>query len=228
MMHNGSWKRAVCALAGAVALGGPVAVLAMTPAPAGAVPLVLTVDTNNVSFQATTLGDFSVGNPFTLTNNSANTIVINGTTGFVITGVGADDYSGFPESNCNVDGSGNVTLAPSGTGLNTCTFDNFFNPGALGPRPATLQITDTAADPSVTINLSGSGAIGYYQVSSSGRVAHFGDAAFYGDATNVHLNRPIEGIAQTGDDGGTGSWPTTGASSTTATPASSARRAACR
>ena len=202
MMHIGSWKRAACALAGAVALGGPVAGLAMAPAPAAAVGPVLTVDTNNIAFQATTLGDFSSGDPFTLTNNSGSQVVINGNTGFVITGVGADDYSGVPENNCNVNANGDVTLAASGSAGNTCTFDNFFNPGALGARPATLQITDEANDPGVTVNFSGTGAIGYYQVSSSGRVAHFGDAAFYGDATNVHLNRPIEGIAQTGDDGG--------------------------
>jgi hypothetical protein len=158
----------------------------------------LTVSTNSISFPPTTLGDFSPGNPFTLTNTSSSTVVINGKTGFVITGVGADDYTGIPENNCNVDASGNITLAPSGM----CTFDNFFNPGALGSRPATLQITDEAADPSVTVNFSGTGSIGYYQVSSSGRVAHFGDAAFHGDLAQTPLNKPIVGIAQTGDNGG--------------------------
>jgi hypothetical protein len=160
------------------------------------------VSTNSISFPPTTLGDFSQGDSFTLSNTSGSEIVINGNTGFVITGVGADDYSGFPENNCNFDGSGNIQLAPSGSAGDTCTFDNFFNPGALGARPATLQITDETADPSVTVNFSGTGAIGYYQASTSGRVAHFGDAAFYGDLSQVHLNKPIVGIAQTGDNGG--------------------------
>jgi hypothetical protein len=199
----GSLKRTACAMAGAVVvLGGPVVGLVAAPTPAGAVPPVLTVDTSTLAFQPTTLGDFSGGIPFTLTNTSGSTVVINGgitgPSGFVISGVGANDYTGIPQANCNVDANGNVTLAASGQ----CTFATFFNPGALGARPATLQITDEAHDPSVTVTFSGTGAIGYYQVSSSGQVAHFGDAAFYGDASNVQLNRPIEGIAQTGDNGG--------------------------
>jgi hypothetical protein len=197
MMRFGSWKRAACALAGAVALAGPVVGLAVMAAPAGALPPPLTSSTYSISFPATTLGDFTGGIPFTLTNNTTNTDMINGSTGFVITGVGANDYSGIPESDCNVDASGNVTIAGGGT----CTFDNFFNPGALGARPASLQILDSL-NSGVVITFSGTGAIGYYQVSSSGQVAHFGDAAFFGDASNIHLNRPIEGIAQTGDNGG--------------------------
>ncbi|HUE06820.1 MAG TPA: hypothetical protein VMP41_05305, partial [Acidimicrobiales bacterium] len=69
MMRFGSWKRAACALAGAVALAGPVVGLAATSAPAGALPPALTSSTNSVSFPATTLGDFTGGIPFTLTNN---------------------------------------------------------------------------------------------------------------------------------------------------------------
>jgi hypothetical protein len=197
MMRFGSWKRAACALAGTVALGVPITGLAATSASALAPSPALTSSASSISFQATTLGDFSAGGPFTLTNTSASTDTINGTTGFVITGAGANDYSGFPETNCNVDVNGNIVIAAGGQ----CTFDNFFNPGALGNRPATLQIIDSLAS-GVVITFSGAGAIGYYQVSSSGKVAHFGDAAFYGDASNVHLNRPIEGIAQTGDNGG--------------------------
>ncbi|HEX4176747.1 MAG TPA: hypothetical protein VHY81_12585 [Acidimicrobiales bacterium] len=198
MMRFGSWKRAACALAGAVALAGPVVGLAAVSAPAGALPPPLTSSTNTISFQATTLGDFSLGSTFTLTNGSTMTDTISGSTGFVITGAGANDYTGIPETNCNVDASGNITIAGNG---GQCTFDNLFTPGALGARPATLQILDSL-NSGVVITFSGTGAIGYYQVSSSGQVAHFGDAAFYGDASNVHLNRPIEGIAQTGDNGG--------------------------
>ncbi len=187
-------------------LAGPVVGLAVYRRRRERPALSLTVDTSTISFQPTTLGDFSGGIPFTLTNTSSSTVTINGgltdPSGFVITGVGANDYTGIPETNCNVDASGNVTIAAAPSPMDTCTFDNFFNPGALGARPASLQITDEANDPGVTITFSGTGAIGYYQVSSSGQVAHFGDAAFYGDASNIHLNRPIEGIAQTGDNGG--------------------------
>ena len=59
-----------------------------------------------------------------------------------------------------------------------------------------------ARDSGVSVALSGSGTIGYYQVSSKGAVAHFGDAGFFGDLSGTALNKPIVGIAQTGDNGG--------------------------
>ena len=54
----------------------------------------------------------------------------------------------------------------------------------------------------VTLALNGVGTIGYYQVDTKGTVAHFGDAGFFGDLSGTTLNKPIVGIAQTGDDGG--------------------------
>jgi hypothetical protein len=162
----------------------------------------LTVSQTNVVFGSATLGDFLGPIPFTFTNTNASMAdTISGATGFVISGLAADDYTGVPEDNCTIGDDGTVMLAPAGSPGSTCTFDNFFNPGALGARPATLAVNDSL-DSGIVINFSGTGAIGYYQVSAAGAVAHFGDANFWGDASNLHLNKPIEGIAQTGDDGG--------------------------
>ena len=95
------------------------------------------------------------------------------------------------------DSQGDITLAPAGT----CTFDTFFLPGALGARPATVNIADSSTS-GVTLALNGVGTIGYYQVNTTGTVSYFGDAGFFGDLTGATLNKPIVGIAQTGDDGG--------------------------
>ena len=51
-------------------------------------------------------------------------------------------------------------------------------------------------------HLDGEGTIGYYQVSSNGNVAHFGDATFQGDPAGAPLNHPIVGIAGDGDNAG--------------------------
>jgi hypothetical protein len=161
----------------------------------------LTVSQTNVTFAATTLGDFAGSIPFTFTNTSGSPDVINGSTGFVISGVGADDYTGVPEDDCNIGSDGTITLAPTGMPGSACTFDNFFNPGALGARPATLAVLDSLSS-GLMITFAGTGSIGYYQVAAAGAVAHFGDATFHGDASGLHLNKPIEGIAQTGDNGG--------------------------
>jgi hypothetical protein len=203
-MHSGIWKRAACALAGTVALlGGALFGLAAAAAPAGAVPgPSLTVSVSSVAFNETTLGDFSGPIQFTFTNtNGSQPDTISAITGFTITGPGANDYTGVPEDDCTLDGVGDITLAAAGSPGSTCTFDNFFDPGALGARPATLTVNDSL-DSGVTIGFSGTGGIGYYQASASGAIAHFGDAGYFGDASGMALNKPIEGIAQTGDNGG--------------------------
>ena len=91
--------------------------------------------------------------------------------------------------------------APSTSTATFPTIDTLFNPGALGARPATLHIIDTATSGS-TVSVTGVGGIGYYQVDSRGTVAHFGDARSFGDASSQPLNHPIVGIAQTGDTDG--------------------------
>ena len=132
---------------------------------------------------------------FTMTNNSANPDTVS----FVPTGPAANDFHGILESNCpQPDNSGNVTLP----GSSSCTVDSYFNPGALGTRNSTLNLSDTPGNSGATVGLTGTGGIGYYQVDNAGTVAYAGDAGFFGDTSQVNLNKPIVGITPTGDDGG--------------------------
>jgi hypothetical protein len=173
-----------------------VAVEAMATTDAGAdLPTVLASPTS-LNFGNVTLGDFTVQS-FTLTNTSTTTSI----TFENIVGQGGDpyDFSWSPEGDCtSVDpNTGAVTMAPG----NVCTIDVSFAPGALGAR-GTVLIFEHSGWFSPNVDVSGTGTIGYYQVSSAGKVAHFGDAAFFGDASGIPLNHPIVGMAQTGDNGG--------------------------
>ena len=181
-----------------VLCGGLSLVAAGTSGTAGAATPALTATPTSLSFGSVTLGDVTGPVTFTLTNNNANPDVIN-TTGTTVSGPGADDYFAFsdPENCPSADLQGNITLAPGGT----CQFDTFFIPGALGSRSATVNVADSL-DSGVTLALNGTGTIGYYQVSSNGTVAPFGDATFQGDLSNTPLNKPIVGMAATGDNGG--------------------------
>jgi hypothetical protein len=148
-----------------------------------------------LDFGSVTLGDVAGPLQFVLTNSAGTPDFI---TDISVTGPGANDYFGIPDTACPTpNAQGQIEVDPGGT----CTIDVFFIPGSLGSRQATVNVTDTAAS-GASVPLTGSGTIGYYQVSSTGTVAHFGDAGFFGDLTGHTLNKPIVGIAQTGDAGG--------------------------
>ena len=149
---------------------------------------------------STTLGTVAGPASFTLSNTSATTDTVN-IDASVTTGNGANDFFGFPETSCPTDANGNIVLAATGGPNSTCTVDVLFAPSGLGTRNATLSLADSQTS-GATVNFTGVGTIGYYQVSSTGVVAPFGDAGFFGDLSGQPLNRPIVGIAQTGDDGG--------------------------
>ena len=153
------------------------------------------------NFGSVTLGDVAGPETFTLTNTGAVDDVINAaaiTVSGAGAGAGANDYFAFSDPTGPApDVQGNITLTPSGS----CTLDTFFIPGSLGPRPATVSVPDSQTS-GVTLSLNGNGTIGYYQVDTKGTVAHFGDALFFGDLSGTPLNKPIVGIAQTGDAGG--------------------------
>ncbi len=199
MMHIWSWRRAACALAGGVALAGPVVGLAGASSAASSsaqshsgISVVPSID-----FGSVTLGDI-VALPETVTNTSGSTVEIGGDS------ISGDYYDFFslPDTSCPyLNQETLVVTLPAGQ---SCQLDYYFNPGALGGRSATVTLEDNSNPPNplISTSVSGTGAIGYYQVSSTGQVAHFGDAAFYGDASQTPLNHPIEGIAQTGDNGG--------------------------
>jgi hypothetical protein len=165
-----------------------------TGSSAGAVQSSLNVAPTALDFGEATLGDVVGPQSFTIVNTSSAPDTI---TDIVATGTGADDYFGVPAADCTVDLNGDISLGLSGQ----CTIDTLFNPGALGARPATLHIIDTATSGS-TVSVTGVGGIGYYQVDSRGTVANFGDARSFGDASSQPLNHPIVGIAQTGDTDG--------------------------
>jgi hypothetical protein len=167
-----------------------------TASAAGPAQPKLTATTTSLTFGEATLGTYVGPQSFTMTNNNGSSETVT----LVFSGPAADDWAWDFEGNCPSpsDASGKTLVLAQGA---ACTVDMYFYPGALGARNATLNLTDTI-DAGTSIALSGTGGIGYYQVSATGAVAYAGDAGFYGDAANVHLNHPIVGMAQTGDDGG--------------------------
>jgi hypothetical protein len=146
---------------------------------------ILSASPASIDFGEVTVGDLDGPTDVTLTNEGSMTDSV---TGFTIGGANPDDF--VTQSDCG-------DLFPQFS----CTVQVFFLPGAVGLRQATLTPVDDSASPPVT-TLQGTGTEGYYQFTAQGRVDAFGDAASYGDASGGHLNRPIVGMAATGDDGG--------------------------
>jgi hypothetical protein len=162
------------------------------PNSVGAVEPALTASATSLNFGEATLGTFVGPQSFTMTNNSSNALTLT----LAISGADANDWVPAFERGCPTPSEANdeeVTLAAG----QSCTVGVDFYPGALGARSAALSLGS-----GVSVALTGTGGIGYYQVSSTGAVAHAGDAAYYGDASTVPLNHPIVGMAQTGDNGG--------------------------
>jgi hypothetical protein len=184
-------------LVGAALLAGALAVVGtgVGANPAGAARPSLEISPSSLAFGNVTLGDGAI-QTFTFTNNGGSQETIDSFADF--SGPDPDDFIGVPEASCPGNGLGEVVLDPG----QTCTVDMVFLPGGLGTRSATIGFTDGGVDAGASISLSGTGTIGYYQASSTGKVASFGDAQPFGDASGIPLNSPIVGIAQTGDDGG--------------------------
>ncbi len=164
---------------------------------AGASSPALQVSENSLSFPDTTLGTFSGPDTFYLENpgSPSNPVTIDLSSELLFSGPGADDYVIVPERSGSAPcpGSGSAVELPS---QYLCAVDVYFYPGALGDRSATMTIAG------IPITLSGTGSIGYYQVDSQGKVAHTGDAGYFGDAGSINLNKPIVAITPTGDNGG--------------------------
>ena len=192
------WKRAARALAGAVAMAGSVVGLTAfggATAASGAAPVHALSLSGSIDFGSVTLGDYT-SQAETITNLTAGELTVVGSTS---SGANPQDFSIFPDLACPyLDSQDDIHLPPGGS----CNINLFFFPGALGARSATLTLVDSLGNSLGSVGVFGTGAIGYYQVSSAGAVANFGDAAFYGDASSTPLNHPIVGMAQTGDDGG--------------------------
>ncbi len=145
------------------------------------------------------LGTYNGPVTFTLTNHGTSTDTIDVAGDDVsYSGVGADDYLVVPGADCPGNGVTTAVLAPSAY----CTMDVYFYPGALGSRLATLSIEGSADTTPTTVQLDGTGAIGYYQVDKYGDVAYAGDAPYFGGTGSLQLNAPIVAITPTGDNGG--------------------------
>jgi hypothetical protein len=194
-LTNRVHRWAAVAFSGAVLIAVPVATIgAGNGTPAGATPgPALTVTPTSLTFPETTLGDFTALS-YTVTNTSATIDVISG---YTPSGANPNDFGALPGTNCTTDPNDNIDLAAGAS----CTIVALFSPGALGARSATLTLNDTS-NSNAAVTVSGIGGIGYYQVDNAGTVAYAGDAAFYGDASSLTLNKPIVAIAPTGDDGG--------------------------
>ncbi len=174
--------------------------LAGTGGSAGAAtPADLTVSVGAVNFGTVTLGSHSVLQ-FTVTNTSPSSPEV--ITGYTNSGPNTGDFSASPGPGCSINDAFPVTIpADSGGTNNTCTFLVAFFPGELGPLSTTVTLTAQDATPINPVTLSGTGTIGYYQVNAGGKVAHYGDAANYGDLSGSPLNKPIVGIASSGNAG---------------------------
>ena len=156
-----------------------------------------------MDFPDTTLGTESGPETFSVTNNAGvnDTIDFSSSNDVDLFGPGADDYLFIPEVSCPGDGLFTAVIPPGGS----CLVDAYFFPGALGSRSTSMVIHGSAdGGASASGELAGVGTIGYYQVDQRGRVAHAGDAGYFGDASATPLNKPIVGMASTGDD--TGYW----------------------
>jgi hypothetical protein len=185
-----AWAAAALGLLAATGGLSASASAASTPAALGGH---FTASNNGVDFGTATLGDYVTASSraaqVVLYNNDEMTNAPNSVTSIDITGPDSDDFV--------AQSTGCTNVAPFGS----CVVDPIFSPGALGTRTATMTITSENGSP-VVIPLTGQGTTGYYQVTAKGKVANFGDAALFGDASGLHLAHPIVSIAPTGDNGG--------------------------
>jgi hypothetical protein len=104
----------------------------------------VSLSTRSLTFAAQIVGTNSLPKIVTLTNTGAVRLTISGIT---VTGADPNDFS--QSNNC---GSG---LAPGGH----CTISIRFKPTQIGPRTASLTITDSAPDSPQSVALSGTGVV---------------------------------------------------------------------
>jgi hypothetical protein len=166
---------------------------------AAAAPPTLSVTPSALSFVDTTLGAYTE-KQFTVSNETGTTVTL---TYFDRSGANGNDFTVVVDNNAECPdydtSTGNVTLQSG----HSCVFGVRFFPSALGARSATLTLTSNGSQvPGTSINVSGTGTIGYYQVSSDGSIGYAGDANFWGDLSGTSLNSPIVGMSQVGNNGG--------------------------
>jgi hypothetical protein len=172
-----------------------IAVGTLTPASASAAGI--------ISFPPTpvTFGEYPVGysiqSVFQLENESSSTITVNLSTGIVISGPGASDYTGIAPNQedggyqCPGPISGNILTLTAGE---VCELFVLFTPSAVGDRSATATIT--ASDGTqTTVEFSGSGGPTISLIPSS---ENFGDVAL-GSTSSGTSGFILENIANVTD-----------------------------
>ena len=158
----------------------------------------LSISVSLLTFDSTTLGDYSAPSSFLLTNNDGSASDrIDLTTDAIFSGPAASDYVAAPGPGCPGNGTSIIELAAN----ESCPVDVYFYPSAAGQRDASLSIPDSSSG-GVSLSLEGGGSVGYYEVDTHGDVFANGDAYSYGNASSATLNAPVVGIASTGNDQG--------------------------
>jgi hypothetical protein len=169
-MNGRVWKKAAHAFAGAVAMAGSVVGFTAFGGPtaaSGAAPVRALSLSGSIDFGSVTLGDFTSRSE-TVTNMTAGELTVVGDTA---SGANPQDFSTFPDLACPfLDSQADIHLPPGGS----CNLNFYFFPSALGTRSATLTLVESNGNSLASVGVSGTGAIGYYQVSSAGAVANFG------------------------------------------------------
>jgi len=183
-------------VAGLVLSAAPLLAFVAPSSPASAASATLFASPTGVSFGDVPLGTLAVQGFFLQNTGFVDETINFPLSGFPITG-DVNDFGVAPDPTCQPTPSTTIDIAPGGV----CTIDVVFAPGALGSRNATVTIQGSTGS-SVTLNLSGTGGTGYYEVDSRGDVMPTGDALYFGDTGGTPLNHPVVGIAPTGDDGG--------------------------
>ena len=167
------FARVVLAAAAGCAFG--LAGLMSVESDAAAAPGGLTTETPNVSVGSVTLGNFHDGYNVTLQNASTSYDTIPAV--FAASGSDEADFVGITQEldnaapGCAINEDESLTMAPGAR----CDVLVIFAPSAVGYRSATLTIPDSL-DSGLTLSVSGTGAIGYYQVRANGEVWVSGDA----------------------------------------------------
>ena len=174
-------------------LGSMVLVGAGGLAQAGASPpqAIDSTTLTDAAFGNATVGSLAGPLDFVITNAGTS---VDDISGFTLGGTDPDDFLAVIPDYCS-------ELQPA----ETCDIQLGFLPGALGLRAATGTVVDTSENPP-TITLEGTGTEGYYVATANGAVHTFGDATSQGDASSLRLQKPIVGVASTGD--GSGYWLT--------------------
>ena len=166
---------------------GPVPALSANPNPVTTLPAV---------------GVGEIGNPVTVTlTNSGTSGGYDVMDGMTFAGADPNDFIGASDcfSGSGVSGTDYpVSVAPGGQ----CSVQIGLAPNAVGTRTGTLVIAMNNGAGSLQLALSGTGLDGYQEVTAQGRVFSYGNADQAGDLSGESLNKPIVGMADTGDGGG--------------------------